>query len=210
MTIKNNSKSVPATASAGVVARAALAVFWLMAGIFSAAQAQATSASVRLGAALPPMEISAGGQVILEGDDYRTAPWSGPAAVPMVQVYQYVPGTRKGGSLYDPLTERMQSELDPTRFRITAIVNVDASSGFLKSFVRAKVVDKQRTFTLATMVLDEDGAGLSAWQLEQESAFIVTDEKGIVLDAIFGPPSQADFARVFAVLAERLTPANPS
>jgi predicted transcriptional regulator len=103
----------------------------------------------------------------------------------------------------------MQNELDPTQFRITAIVNVDASSGFLKSFVRAKVVDKQRTFTLATMVLDEDGAGLSAWQLEQESAFIVTDEQGIVLDAIFGPPSQADFARVFAVLAERLTPADP-
>ncbi len=210
MTIKTSSKSAPAATAVGVVARAPLFVIWLLAGILAAVQAQATSAPVRLGAALPPMEISAGGQVILEGDDYRTAPWSGPAAVPMVQVYQYVPGTRKGGSLYDPLTERMQNELDPTQFRITAIVNVDASSGFLKSFVRAKVVDKQRTFTLATMVLDEDGAGLSAWQLEQESAFIVTDEQGIVLDAIFGPPSQADFARVFAVLAERLTPADPN
>ncbi|MGD2008862.1 MAG: YtfJ family protein [Cellvibrionales bacterium] len=209
MTIKTSSKSAPAATAAGVVPRAPLAVIWLLAGILAALQAQATSAPVRLGATLPPMEISAGGQVILEGDDYRTAPWSGPATVPMVQVYQYVPGTRKGGSLYDPLTERMQNELDPTQFRITAIVNVDASSGFLKSFVRAKVVDKQRTFTLATMVLDEDGAGLSAWQLEQESAFIVTDEQGIVLDAIFGPPSQADFARVFAVLAERLTPADP-
>ena len=162
--------------------------------------------AIRPGEPLPPMEVTAGGKIVLEDNDYITAPWAGPISVPMVQVYQYVPGTRKGGSLYDPLTERMQRELDPTRFRITAIVNLDASSVFIKPFVRAEVVAKQRTFQLATMVLDEDGVGVAAWQLDQESAFIVTDEQNIVLEAIFGPPSQADFERIFSVLAERLLP----
>jgi len=166
----------------------------------------ASGGAIRPGETLPPMEVTAGGKIVLEGSDYVTAPWAGPISVPMVQVYQYVPGTRKGGSLYDPLTERMQRELDPTRFRITAIVNLDASSVFIKPFVRAEVVAKQRTFLLATMVLDEDGVGVAAWQLDRESAFIVTDEQNIVLEAIFGPPSQADFDRIFDVLAERLLP----
>jgi len=172
------------------------------------AQVLAVEAAVQIGAPLPIMEINAGGKVVLAGDDYRTEPWVGPVSAATVQVYQYVPGTRKGGSLYDPLTERMQTEFDPTRFRITAIVNLDASSSFIKSFVRAKVVDKQRIFTLATMVMDEDGVGEAAWQLNQGSAFIVTDEAGIVLDAIFGPPSDADFERVFGVLADRLQPSD--
>lgn len=171
-----------------------------------AMQVLANDGAIRPGEPLPPMEVTAGGKIVLEDNDYITAPWAGPISVPMVQVYQYVPGTRKGGSLYDPLTERMQRELDPTRFRITAIVNLDASSVFIKPFVRAEVVAKQRTFQLATMVLDEDGVGVAAWQLDQESAFIVTDEQNIVLEAIFGPPSQADFDRIFSVLAERLLP----
>ncbi len=180
--------------------------FVLFCAISSAMQVLASGGTIRPGETLPPMEVSAGGKIILEDDDYLTAPWAGPISVPMVQVYQYVPGTRKGGSLYDPLTERMQRELDPTRFRITAIVNLDASSVFIKPFVRAEVVAKQRTFLLATMVLDEDGVGVAAWQLDQESAFIVTDEQNIVLEAIFGPPSEADFDRIFSVLAERLLP----
>lgn len=166
----------------------------------------ASGGAIRPGETLPPMEVTAGGKIVLEGSDYLTAPWAGPISVPMVQVYQYVPGTRKGGSLYDPLTERMKRELDPTRFRITAIVNLDASSVFIKPFVRAEVVAKQRIFLLATMVLDEDGVGVDAWQLDQGSAFIVTDEQNIVLEAIFGPPAQADFDRIFDVLAERLLP----
>lgn len=178
----------------------------LICAMAPAMQVLANDGAIRPGETLPPMEVTAGGKIVLEGSDYLTAPWAGPVPVPMVQVYQYVPGTRKGGSLYDPLTERMQRELDPTRFRITAIVNLDASSLFIKPFVRAEVVAKQRTFLLATMVLDEDGVGIGAWQLDQESAFIVTDEQNIVLEAIFGPPSQADFDRIFDVLAERLLP----
>ena len=162
--------------------------------------------SIRSGETLPPIEITAGGKIILEDSDYQTAPWAGPVSIPMVQVYQYVPGTRKGGSLYDALTERMQRELDPTRFRITAIVNLDASSVFIKPFVRAEVVAKQRVFQLATMVLDEEGVGVEAWQLDQESTFIVTDEQNTVLAAIFGPPSPEDLDHIFAVLADRLLP----
>ena len=184
---------------------------WLRGLVLSCAMAPAmqvlaTGGTIQPGEPLPPMEITAGGKIVLEDNDYITAPWDGPISIPMLQVYQYVPGTRKGGSLYDPLTERMQRELDPTRFRITAIVNLDASSVFIKPFVRAEVVAKQRTFLLATMVLDEDGVGVGAWQLDQESAFIVTDEYNVVLEAIFGPPSQADFDRIFSVLAKRLLP----
>jgi len=178
----------------------------LLMAILFALSTYADAGPIRTGETLPPIDITSGGKIILEDSDYHTAPWAGPVPIPMVQVYQYVPGTRKGGSLYDPLTERMQRELDPTRFKITAIVNLDASSVFIKPFVRAEVVAKQRVFQLATMVLDEEGVGVEAWQLDRESTFIVTDEQSTVLAAIFGPPSQEDLDRIFAALADRLLP----
>jgi len=178
----------------------------LLMAILFALSTYADAGPIRTGETLPPIDITSGGKIILEDSDYLTAPWAGPVSIPMVQVYQYVPGTRKGGSLYDPLTERMQRELDPTRFRITAIVNLDASSVFIKPFVRAEVVAKQRVFQLATMVLDEEGVGVEAWQLDLESTFIVTDEQNTVVAAIFGPPSPEDLDRIFAALADRLLP----
>ncbi len=83
-------------------------VIWLGVLVLSALQSDiaiATGSVIQTGKALPSLTISAGGKVVLEGDDYRTAPWNGPVSLPMVQVFQYVPGTRKGGSLYDALTE---------------------------------------------------------------------------------------------------------
>ena len=65
-----------------------------------------------------------------------------------VQVLQYVPHPQ---AVYDPLTERMQQELDIRRYDVTAMVNLDASSGFTKPFVRSAVVDEQRVLYPATM-----------------------------------------------------------
>lgn len=81
----------------------------LLMAILFALSTYAKAGPIRTGETLPPMEITVGGKIILEDSDYLTAPWAGPVSIPMVQVYQYVPGTRKGGSLYDPLTERLCS-----------------------------------------------------------------------------------------------------
>ena len=104
-------------------------------------------------------QLPKAGRVIIEGTGYSVAPWSGPGNVGLVQVIQYVPGTRRGGDLYDPLTERMRRELEVARYRITAIVNIEVASRFAKPFVRAAVVDKQRAYSLATLVLDEGRHG---------------------------------------------------
>jgi len=165
--------------------------------------------AVEVGQTLPPISITQGGQVIIEGTGYSVAPWSGPGNVGLVQVIQYVPGTRRGGDLYDPLTERMRRELEVARYRITAIVNIEVASRFAKPFVRAAVVDKQRAYSLATLVLDEGGTGQIEWDLSQQSAFIVTDTSGKVVDAIFGEPSEIDSARIFQTLKDLLQSKTP-
>lgn len=156
--------------------------------------------AIVIGQPLPVVTITEGGQVVLDGDDYSTTPWSGPQSPNRVQVLQYVPGTREGGDLYDPLTERMQRELDIDRYDITAIVNLEVTSGFIKPFVRSAVVDEQRTFTRATLVLDERGLGQATWNLSQEAAFVILDEHGVVVDVIQGRPSETDLERSFSVL----------
>jgi hypothetical protein len=52
------------------------------------------STVVEIGKVLPPISITQGGQVVIEKDGYRIAPWSGPRNLGQIQVIQYVPGTR--------------------------------------------------------------------------------------------------------------------
>ena len=161
-------------------------------------------AAVTIGEPLPPVTIDEGGRIILEeDDDYTIEPWSwSGAGNGRVQVLQYVPGTRKGGDLYDPLTDRMQRELDIRRYDIIAVVNLDVSSGFIKPFVRSAVVDEQKVFTRATMVLDEDGVGLAVWDLSEQAVFVVMDPDGSVVDVIVGAPTEDDIERILGVLHE--------
>ena len=163
--------------------------------------AQLSVAAITIGEPLLPVTIDEGGRIILEEDDYTIEPWSwSGAGNGRVQVLQYVPGTRKGGAVYDPLTERMQQELDIRRYDVTAMVNLDASSGFTKPFVRSAVVDEQRVFTRATMVLDEDGVGLAVWKLSEQAVFVVMDPDGSVVDVILGTPTANDIERILGVL----------
>ena len=175
----------------------------LAALLASAAWAPIAEAVITIGEPLPPVSINDGGRILLEEDDYTTEPWSwSGAGNGRVQVLQYVPGTRKGGAVYDPLTERMQQELDIRRYDITAMVNLDASSGFTKPFVRSAVVDEQRVFTRATMVLDEDGIGQAVWELSKQAVFVVMDPDGSVVDVIVGAPTEDDIERILGVLHE--------
>jgi len=82
------------------------------------------------------------------------------------------------------------------------MVNLDASSGFTKPFVRSAVVDEQRVFTRATMVLDEDGVGLAVWKLSEQAVFVVMDPDGSVVDVILGAPTEDDIERILGVLHE--------
>jgi len=161
-------------------------------------------AVVTIGEPLPPVTIDEGGRIILqEDDDYTIEPWSwSGAGNGRVQVLQYVPGTRKGGDLYDPLTNRMQRELDIRRYDIIALVNLDVSSGFIKPFVRSAVADEQKVFTRATMVLDEDGVGQAVWELSKQAVFVVMDPGGLVVDVIVGAPTGDDIERILGVLHE--------
>ena len=170
---------------------------------------QIALATVTIGEPLPPVTIDEGGRIILEeDDDYTIEPWSwSGAGNGRVQVLQYVPGTRKGGDLYDPLTDRMQRELDIRRYDIIALVNLDVSSGFIKPFVRSAVVDEQKVFTRATMVLDEEGVGQAVWALTEQAAFVVMDPDGSVVDAILGAPTEDDIERILDVLRD-LMPTN--
>ena len=167
------------------------------------------STVIKVGEGLPVLSVQRGGRVVLEPDGYSVAPWSGPTDLGLVQVIQYVPGTRRGGGIYDPLTERMRLELDVARYRITAIVNINVASRFAKPFVREAVVDKQRVFSLATLVLDEDGTGKQDWDLSEHAAFIITDASGTVMDAIFGEPAKRDFDRIFQTLEALLQVEHP-
>ena len=179
---------------------------WLalcLAALLASAWAPIAEAVITIGEPLPPVSIEDGGRILLDEDDYTTEPWSwSGVGNGRVQVLQYVPGTRKGGAVYDPLTERMQQELDIRRYDVTAMVNLDASSGFTKPFVRSAVVDEQRVFTRATMVLDEDGVGLAVWELSEQAVFVVMDPDGSVVDVILGTPTEDDIERILGVLHE--------
>ena len=119
-------------------------------------------------------------------DDYTTEPWSWSGAGNGGSGAAVRTRHPQGGQ-FDPLTERMQQELDIRRYDVTATGESRCILWFTKPFVRSAVVDEQGVYP-ATMVLDEDGVGLAVWKLSEQAVFVVMDPDGSVVDVILGAP----------------------
>lgn len=158
------------------------------------------STSVQADSALPELTIEQGGAIILSGDDHRLEPWSWQPQPGTVQVVQYIPGTPSGNKLFKSLNDRMQQELDYTRYQLTVLVNLDAASWATRGIVKSRLVDNKRSFPGTIIVRDDDGLGVDQWQLPEGLLFAIFDGSGGVVAKQTQKPSEEDLAHLFEQL----------
>ena len=150
-----------------------------LAGILAHLSAQAQSPLP--GAPLPPLRIEDRGEVLLQGEEFSFAPWSSEQQPGKVHILQYFGATRADSKRFKPFTDAVEQTFEKGQYHITTIINLDAALWGTTGLAVSEVKDSKRKYPGSTMVLDENGSGVEAWQLgESGTGLAIMDGQGIV------------------------------
>lgn len=156
-------------------------------------------------APLPLLEIPSHGEVVLEDDEYRYAPWSSHTNPGQVHIVQYLAGTLAASKTYRPFTDTLLDTYELSQYHVTTIINLDDALWGTSGFVTSQVKSNKREYPHSTLVLDEDGKGRDAWQLEKKGcALLIINSDGKVLYYTTNPMSDADQAIALAIMKEQI------
>jgi YtfJ family uncharacterized protein len=165
------------------------------------------SSKLQIGEPLPELSIDDRGELVLLGEDkisYRS--WQFSAHPDKVHVLQYLAGTKKARSQTQAFTDRLEEMLPKGSYQFTTVINLDDALWGTGGFVVGEVKSSKRKYPNSTMVLDEEGTGVQAWQLqEKSSAIVVIDTSGTVLYVKQGTMSE-DEIEATVELIRQLSP----
>ena len=151
-----------------------------LAAILLCANASADAPTVD--APLPVLAIAERGELTLTNDEFSFIPWtSETASLGKVHVIQYFGATIKNKDTFKPFTDLLQTSFEPGTISVTTILNLDAAMWGTTGMVMSALEKNKRMLPEASMVVDEDGIGVTDWDLgDGGTGLIVLDEKGIV------------------------------
>ena len=130
---------------------------------------------------LPLLDISERGELTMAGDDFTFTPWRSDANLGKVQVIQYFGATMSDSKIFEPFTDLLQKSVKPGVVHVSTVLNMDAAMWGTSGFVLSELEKNKRVHPDATMVVDEKGAGVTAWDLgDSGSGLIILDSSGIV------------------------------
>lgn len=161
---------------------------------------------IAVGAPLPALAIEKPGELTLQGDDIRFAPWDSSQLSGRVHVLQYLAGRMAASKLNEPLTDRLDAEDFPTdQHRVTTIINLDDALWGTGGFVMGELKSNKRRYPEAGIIADGSGLGLRTWQLEaNSSAIAVLDADGMVRFYRQGALSSAEIEQVVALIRQEI------
>jgi len=161
------------------------------------------------GGRLQDLSITDRGELVLNGGDVDFRPWQYPQAPGKVHVLQYMAATRSASEVNKPFTDRMKTEL-PQNGEIlsSTILNLDEAMWGTAGLVVNELKSNKKAFPRAVLVVDEEGAGLRRWQLQEDSsAIIVTDPQGVVRFFKQGAMSEDEIDSTLAMIRQYIAEA---
>ncbi len=162
-------------------------------------------ADIQPGGRLPDLVIAEKGELVLTAGEVGYKPWNYPQQPGKVHVVQYMAATRGASNINMPFTDRMKTDLPQGAFLSTTILNLDEAMWGTAGLVVSELKSNKVEFPKAVLVADEDGEGLSKWQLASEnSAVIVTDPQGVVRYFKQGAMSDAEIDSTLALIRQYL------
>jgi YtfJ family uncharacterized protein len=163
----------------------------------------ALSNSLVSGQPAPDMAIEERGELILEGDKVTYRPWRYQLLDGKIHVVNYMAATMGASKLNRPFTDRLQETLEKGSYHVTTILNLDDAMWGTTGFVVSEVKANKRKHPTATLVLDEEAVGISAWQLENDnSAIVVFDAAGKVRYIKQGAMSETEIEQAVEMIRQ--------
>lgn len=137
--------------------------------------------ALTLGAPLPVLSIDDRGELTMSGDDFGFIPWTSETNPGKIHVIQYFGANLGDRDVFAPFTDMLQAELEPGTVHVSTVLNMDAALWGTTGFVLSELEKNKKKHPEATMVLDEEGDGVAAWDLGDDgTGLIVMDAKGVV------------------------------
>lgn len=169
------------------------------------------AAALGAGESLPPLSVESPGEILLEGDGTRFAPWSSERLRGTVQVVQYLAARPASREANKPFTDRLEASGIPlSHYHVTTIVNLDEAVFGTGGFVMSELEKNKRRYHLSTIVADGKGSGRGAWGLApKSSAVIVLDAGGRVRFFREGTLTPEEIEQALALVREG-APAAPA
>lgn len=160
---------------------------------------------IATGSPVPTLVIEDRGEATLNGDDIVYQHWSSETNPGKVHILQYLAATRGASKIYSRFTDSLPETFEKTDFHITTVLNLDDAMWGTSSFVVSEIESKKREFPGATLVLDEDGDGLKAWELAQKGAALaILDKDSKVLYFTQDPMSDTDLEEMLAIVKSQI------
>jgi len=141
----------------------------------------ALAATPTAGEPLPPLDIDDRGELVSAGDDFEFVPWSSADRPDTVHIIQYFGAKLSHRDLFEPFTDALQQHFEPGAVHVTTLLNMDAAMWGTTGMVLSELEKNKRRHPQTTMVVDEEGTGVEAWDLgEQGTGLLITDPRGVV------------------------------
>jgi len=152
-------------------------------------------------APLPALDIDDRGELVMDGDDFAFQPWSSSTNPGVVHVIQYFGAKLAHRDLFSPFTDSIQAHFAPGSVHVTSVLNMDAALWGTGGFVLSELKKNKKAHPDATMVIDEEGIGIEAWELGEEgTGLIVMDSEGIVKFFSRGPLDDEEIASTIELM----------
>ncbi|MBA5764541.1 YtfJ family protein [Vibrio sp. 404] len=166
----------------------------------------AAAHNLTVGQPAPSVDVASHGEIVVKDNDTVYQAWSSNDMLGKVRVVQAIAGRSSSKEMNAPLMAAITASQFPSdSYQTTTIINQDDAIWGTGSFVKSSAQDSKIDFPWSSMVLDEDGAVASAWDLQTESsAIIVQDKQGKVLFVKEGSLSESDVKQVLELIAKNL------
>jgi YtfJ family uncharacterized protein len=178
--------------------------------VIALAAAPVAANAFKAGDRLPDLSIEDKGEIVLQNDKPDYQPWQYPQQPGKVHVLQYMAATKSASELNNPFIDRIKTDFPDGTLLSTTILNMDEALWGTGGFVISELESNKKEFPRAVIVADEDGKGLTQWQLEEDSAaIVVTDPKGQVLFFKQGAMTPAEVESALQLIKQHSPAAAP-
>jgi len=151
---------------------------------------------------LPAVGVDEKGELNYVNDEFSYSRWNSAKLPGKVRVVQHMAGRSSAKELNAPLVDAIRAaNLPHDRYQTTTIVNTDDAIIGTGMFVRKSIEGGKKEFPWSQVIVDSNGAGKKAWQLEpKSSAIVVLDKNGMIKFAKEGALTQAEVKQVIDML----------
>ena len=143
----------------------------------------AHSATITVGARLPPLIIEDRGELIVKDSNIHYQAWNSSSLTGKVHMIQHLAARLSARKINTAFTDRVTAAHFPSdKYLTTSILNIDDAFWGTTAFVYGELESNKKQHSYASIIADSRGKAQKTWQLkEKSSAIILLDKNGQVL-----------------------------